>query len=128
MSYTTDAVTHVRELEKRRWEALVGSDTATLRALFADGMSYTHSNAMVDTKDSYIGAIENGVVSYVAVDPQDEQVRIFGGTAVVTGSAVLDARAGGRDVRTKARYSAVWAQENGNWRFVCWQSTPQPQP
>ncbi|WP_424534002.1 nuclear transport factor 2 family protein [Sphaerisporangium viridialbum] len=120
------AVVEVQELEGRRWAALVAADTSTLRELFADRMSYTHSNALVDTKDGYIKSIEDGTVSYIAVDPSDEQVRIFGSTAVVTGRAVIDARAGGNDHRTQARYSAVWAKDDGQWRFVCWHSTPQP--
>jgi ketosteroid isomerase-like protein len=51
-------------------------------------------------------------------------VRAFGDTAVVTGRAVLDAEARGRPVRTTARYSAVWARQDGSWRFVCWHATP----
>lgn len=120
------AFVEVQELEERRWAALVAADTGTLRELFADRMSYTHSNALVDTKHSYINAIEDGTVSYVAVDPSDVQVRIFGDTAVVTGRAVIDARGGGNDFRLQARYSAVWAKLDDQWRFVCWHSTPQP--
>ncbi|MEV0181635.1 nuclear transport factor 2 family protein [Streptomyces sp. NPDC050625] len=126
MSDVAAVSARIRQLEKHRWAALVGSDCAALRELFADRMTYTHSNAMVDTKDSYIRAIEDGTVTYVAVEPSDEEVRVFGHAAVVTGCAVIDARAGGREQRTRARYSAVWAQEDGRWRFVCWHSTPQP--
>ncbi|KUP97918.1 hypothetical protein AC529_04220 [Thermobifida cellulosilytica TB100] len=122
-----DTVTaEILELERRRWAALTSGDTAALRELFSARMTYTHSNAMVDTRDSYLGALDDGTVSYVAVDVADEQVRVFDAAAVVTGSAVIDARAGGRDVRTHARYSAVWAREDGRWAFVCWHSTPQP--
>ncbi|GAA3983815.1 nuclear transport factor 2 family protein [Thermobifida alba] len=123
----SDSVTaEILELERRRWAALVDADTAVLRQLFSERMSYTHSNAMVDTRESYLGALEDGTVAYVAVDVADEQVRVFDATAVVTGSAVIDARAGGRDLRTHARYSAVWARQDGRWSFVCWHSTPQP--
>jgi hypothetical protein len=124
---TDAAAAQVLELERRRWEALVASDTGTLHELFAEGMAYTHSNALVDTKSSYIKSIEDGAVSYVGVDSSDEEIRVFGGTAVVTGRAVIDARAGGRVHRAVARYSAVWALTGGRWQFVCWQSTPQPQ-
>lgn len=92
---TDAAAAQVLELERRRWEALVASDTGTLHELFAEGMAYTHSNALVDTKSSYIKSIEDGAVSYVGVDSSDEEIRVFGGTAVVTGRAVIDARAGG---------------------------------
>lgn len=121
---TGDPTGTVEALEERRWAALTSSDTTVLRELFADGMAYTHSNAMVDTKDSYLAAIDDGRVAYTGVDRSDVVVRTFGDTAVVTGRAVIDARAGGRPVQTVARYTAVWARQDGDWRFVCWHSTP----
>ncbi|MFD7407848.1 nuclear transport factor 2 family protein [Streptomyces sp. NPDC059866] len=124
---TDTAAARVMELERRRWEALLASDTAALHELFADRMVYTHSNALVDSKSSYIKAIEDGSVRYVAVESTGEEVRVFGSTAVVTGRAVIDARTGGQDRRAVARYSAVWAETAGRWQFVCWHSTPQPQ-
>lgn len=121
---TDDPAHAVQALEERRWTALTSSDTAALRELFADDMAYTHSNAMVDTKDSYLAAIDDGRVAYTSVDRSDEVVRTFGSTAVVTGRAVIGALAGGRPVQTVARYSAVWARPDGDWRFVCWHATP----
>ncbi|MEY9211752.1 nuclear transport factor 2 family protein [Thermobifida halotolerans] len=124
----SDAVTaEILELEKRRWAALVEGDTATLRELFADRMSYTHSNAMVDSKDSYLGTLADGTVAYTAADVADERVRLFGDTAVVTGDVRLGARAQGRELRLRARYSAVWARHGGRWSFVCWHSTALPE-
>jgi ketosteroid isomerase-like protein len=119
-----DATDDVRQLEERRWTALTSSDTGTLRELFDDGMAYTHSNAMLDSKDSYLRSIDEGVVAYTAVQRSDEVVRTFGDTAVVTGRAVIDAKAGGRALQTIARYTAVWARQNGGWRFVSWHATP----
>lgn len=121
---TSDDRAAVGALEERRWVALTGSDTAALRELFADGMAYTHSNAALDTKDTYLGAIDDGRVAYRSVERSDEVVRTFGDTAVVTGRAVIGAEAGGRAVQTVARYSAVWARRGGDWRFVCWHATP----
>ena len=121
---TDDQADAVQALEERRWTALTSSDTAALRELFADDMAYTHSNAMVDTKDSYLAAIDDGRVAYTSVDRSEEVIRTFGATAVVTGRAVIGALAGGRPVQTVARYTAVWARPDGDWRFVCWHATP----
>lgn len=121
------ATAQILELERRRWAALLDSDTATLGELFDDRMSYTHSNAMVDSKDSYLGTLADGTVAYTAADVTDEQVRLFGDTAVVTGNAHLGARARGRELRLRARYSAVWARRDGRWSFVCWHSTALPE-
>jgi len=47
----------VLELEDARWRALLSNDVAELDELFSDDLSYTHSNAMMDTKSSYLGAL-----------------------------------------------------------------------
>jgi len=114
----------VLELEDARWRALMSNDVAELDELFSDDLSYTHSNAMMDTKSSYLGALRTGVFRYDAIDRSDVQVRVVGGTAMVTGLADITSVAGDRSVRTRALYSAVWAMEGDTWRFVCRHSTP----
>lgn len=123
---TDPALTDVLELEQRRWDALIAGDTATLAELFADEMSYTHSNAMAEDKASYLSSIERKVFDYQAVERHDQQARRVGDTVLLTGRAEIDVRAGGRDVHLNARYSVVWARQDGRWRFLCWQSTSIP--
>ena len=123
---TDAAIAEVLELERRRWDAMIAKDTAVLDDLFADEMSYTHSNALVDTKASYLKAIEDRVFDYKAVRRFDEEARLFGDTALLTGRAEIDVAAAGRTVHLNARFSVVWARRDGRWKFLCWQSTPIP--
>src|SRR4051794_240987 len=88
MTPVTDTVTPVATLEQRRWQALVAGDLAELDRLFADGMTYTHSNGMVDTKQSYLGALRAGVFRYVDIEVDEPTSREFGGTVVMAGRAV----------------------------------------
>jgi ketosteroid isomerase-like protein len=123
---TDAAATEVLELEQRRWDAMIAKDTATLAELFADEMSYTHSNAMVDTKSSYLRAIEQRTFDYRAVERSDERVVAVGDLVLLTGRARVEVVAGGRQVDLDARYSVVWVRRDGRWRFLCWQSTSIP--
>lgn len=123
---TDAALDDVLQLEQRRWDAMIAKDTATLAELFADELSYTHSNALVDTKASYLRAIEDRTFDYRSVDRSDEQARIIGDTALLTGRARIEVVAGGRTVQLDARYSVVWVRRDGRWQFLCWQSTPVP--
>ncbi|MBL8674563.1 MAG: nuclear transport factor 2 family protein, partial [Rhodospirillales bacterium] len=61
----------VVELDKRRMDAMGKKDVATLKALIADDLIYTHSSARIDTKASLIGAMESGATVYTAVEPSD---------------------------------------------------------
>ena len=123
---TDAAIAEVLELERRRWDAMIAKDTAVLDDLFADEMSYTHSNALVDTKASYLKTIEDRVFDYQGVRRFDEEARLFGDTVLLTGRAEIDVTARGRPVRLNVRFSVVWAQRHGRWKFLCWQSTPIP--
>ncbi len=119
-------VAEVLELEARRWNAMIAKDTATLAELFADEMSYTHSNALVDTKASYLKAIEKGTFDYQAVKRSDDAITVFGDTALLTGRAEIDVNGGGRQLHLNARYTVIWLRRDGTWQFLAWQSTAIP--
>lgn len=121
MSSAADAIT---ALEDQRWEAQIGADTDTLEALIDDALSYTHSNGAVDTKASYLKAIEKGIFDYRSENRTDVTVHVAGDTAMVTGRIAIEVVAGGREVNLDSRYSVIWAKGADGWRFLCWQSTP----
>jgi ketosteroid isomerase-like protein len=123
---TDAAVQEVVELEQRRWDAVLAKDVATLAELFAEEMSYTHSNAVVDDKASYLKAIEERIFDYQSVERFDEDARRVGDTVMLTGRARIDVAAAGRVVNLNARYTVVWVKRNDRWAFLCWQSTSIP--
>ena len=61
----------VIELDKQRMTAMAQKDIATLNALIADELVYTHSSARLDTKQSLIGTCRSGRTVYTAVVPSD---------------------------------------------------------
>ena len=121
---TTDAIA---ALEARRWDALIAGDLDAIDELFHDDLTYTHSNAVVDTKTSYIDNLRNGVVKYLAVERSDTAVQLHGDVASVTGSASFTVHVAALDgeVTINSRYSAVWINDGG-WQFVLWHNTPLP--
>lgn len=114
----------VRQVEDRRIKALVDDDVATLEAIFADDLTYTHSSAAVDTKASYIAALRSGKTKYESVDRQPSTVRVYGDVAVMTGEALVGLR--GRAEKLALRYTLVYVKQGGQWRMVAWQSTRLP--
>jgi ketosteroid isomerase-like protein len=123
---TDAALNEVLELEERRWAAMIAKDTDVLADLFAEEMSYTHSNAVVDTRSSYLEAIEKRTFDYHGVERSDTTEHLVGDTALLTGRAEIDVTAGGHQVHLNARYTVVWVRRDGRWQFLCWQSTSIP--
>lgn len=114
----------VRAAEDRRIRALVEDDFAALEEILAEDLTYTHSNALVDTKASYIRTLRAGTTKYAAIDRDTPAVRLYGSTAVLTGTASMTMRGQADPVRL--RYTLVYVKRNGRWQAVAWQSTRLP--
>ncbi len=116
----------VRSAELARFKAMTTNDLATLRTLLGDDLIYTHSNAALDTKASYVGSIESGDLKYVSIEPTDMKVRTYGTMAVITAEAAITSVSKGQTMSSRLRYTDVWVQRDGRWQMVGWQSTRIP--
>lgn len=116
----------ITALEDRRFAAQMASDGDALNELLADNLRYTHSNATVDTKASYIDSIVSGRVSYREVRRTETDIQLADACAVVTGRAELDVSTPIGDRTIVCRYSAIWGSVDGRWQFLAWESTPFP--
>ena len=114
-------------LENRRYAAMVAADKATLDELLADDIVYTHSNAVVDTKQSYIEGILNGRWAYAKAERPEEKIVVFGDCARVIGHVRLTLKNPDGTTRTvNGRFMNLWVKRNGKWQMTGWQSTPIP--
>lgn len=125
MSTDTDII---RQMEDRRYAAMIAADAAALDELLADDLRYTHSNTVVDTKASLMDLLTSGKLSYRAARPVIDDIFRYGDAAVVTGSMELDVSVGGADRTVRGRFTNVWVNKDGRWQFAAWQSTPSPTP
>jgi ketosteroid isomerase-like protein len=115
------------DLDKRRMAAMAQKDVATLNALLADDLVYTHSSARLDTKQSLIGNMEAGATVYTGVEPSDVKAQDLGDAVVLTGSCRISVMSGGRPNSFGVRFTDVYANRGGRWQMVAWQSTRLPE-
>jgi ketosteroid isomerase-like protein len=118
------ALSPALQLDELRWKALVGNDLDLLDSMFADDMTYIHSNGMRDSKDTYLGALRNGVFRYLSIDVSEAQAHSHGNTTVITGRAVATTRSGAGELISPLTYTAVWSLVADEWKFVAWHSCP----
>jgi ketosteroid isomerase-like protein len=114
------------ELDKKRMIAMGEKDVATLNALIADDLIYTHSSARQDTKQSLIAAMESGATVYTAVVPSEVKAQDCGDAVVLTGVARISVNAGGKANSFGVRFTDVYANRGGRWQMITWQSTRLP--
>ena len=121
-----DPVEALRQAESRRFAAMVRADNAALRPMLDDGLSYTHSNAMVETKESHLAAIGSRRTVYRALTPVSLSYRVVGDMAIGTGMVSAKGSLEGTEFDVMLRVTTVHARGDGTWRLLASQSTRIP--
>jgi ketosteroid isomerase-like protein len=111
------------ELDRQRMAAMATKDVVALNALLADDLIYTHSSARMDTKKTLVGAMESGATVYTAIEPSEVVAQDLGDAVVLTGVAAISVNSGGNANSFRVRFTDVYANRNGQWQMVTWQST-----
>ncbi len=111
------------DLDRKRMTAMAEKDIATLNAVLADDLIYTHSSARLDTKQSLVGNMQSGSTVYNSVEPSDVKAQDLGSAVVLTGVARIRVTSNGQPNAFAVRFTDVYANRGGKWQMVCWQST-----
>ncbi len=100
-----------------------------LDAIFSDSLRYAHSNGIVDTKTSFIELLSSGKTKYLGYDHKDRTITFpVPDIALVVGQARVQAESASGKMDNVLSYLSVWRLENGQWRFLAWQSCRLPAP
>ena len=110
----------IRQVEDKRREALLRSDTATLDRILADEYFVTNQFGQIQTKTQMISALKSGELKFESVVEDDVSVRVYGDAAVVTGRAT--SKHEGRE-STQVRFTRVYVKRRGHWQAVTYQVT-----
>jgi Domain of unknown function (DUF4440) len=74
-------------IEKRRFDAMVHKDTALLKVLLADSMTFIHSSGVIDNKNSFLKDIGSGRITYMFIIPEKLTATVDGNYAWIFGRA-----------------------------------------
>ena len=113
-------------LEDERYAAMCSGDFAALEAMLHDELLYTYSSGLTDTKDTCLASLRSGKRKYKTAACSDRKVRLAGDTALVTGRAAIEAEINGRPRSLKLVFLNAWTKTPSGWKFIAYQSTPQP--
>ena len=113
-------------LEDRRLAAMIAKDFGALEALVHEQLLYTHSSGITDTKASWLESMKSGKVKYKSATGVDRKVRVINDMALISGMAHIEADIGGQPRTLRLLFLNAWAKTPQGWKFVAWQSCPQP--
>lgn len=112
----------VLAVEKQRFDAQVSKNYAVLEQVLANDLVYTHSHGGSDTKPSFIQSIRDGKSSYDAIDPQEQNVRLYGNMAIINGVCAVKMTSNGQTINMRLKYTDVYVRKGNQWQMVSWQS------
>lgn len=117
----------LQSADDARVAATLAGDRAKLAAIFSDELRYAHSSGNVDTEASFMDALASGRLKYVAWNYVERNFSFPApGIALMSGrTRIKVARAEG-ELEMMLSFLAVWREENGQWRFLAWQSGKLP--
>lgn len=119
----------VRAADDERVAAMISADPSRLGAVLSDDLHYVHSNGKTDTKASYLESIATHHTVYESVAYVQRDFRPASpGVVLMTGQAKLKVGNSGQKTEADISFLAVWRRENGQWRFLAWQSCKNSHP
>jgi uncharacterized protein YlzI (FlbEa/FlbD family) len=110
-----------------RITAMRNPDESTLAAAFSEDLRYTHSNGLVDTKATFLDVLVSGKTRYLNYDHVERSFTFPApGIALMNGRARVRAETAKGQMDSTLSYLAVWRNEDGEWKFLAWQSCRLP--
>ena len=123
MTITQDVEATIVGLEEERLAAMVAADVDTLARILADDLSYVHTTAAIDTKESLTGGLASGRLNYESITPTTERaVRTYGDCAIVRGGARVHVNGN----HFSLEYTVVYVNNDDNWQMTSWHATRLP--
>ena len=110
------------------WATFVGqANVDELDKLLNDKYIHIHGTALVESKAQFLEAFKNGSRKYDPIKIEDMKVRIFGSSAVVTGTFNLKAFVRGKTIEGVNRFGLILAITEKGKQVVSFQATAIPQ-
>lgn len=108
----------VLEMKRQYDVALRRADSGWFERAFVDDYLLIPDDATTYTKSQFIRQLASREVVWETATGQDQRVRIYGDTAVVTGQFSGQGRLNGKPFKTHERFTPVWIKRNGRWKAV----------
>lgn len=109
------------KLEYEWGEAIKQHDTAVLERILADDFIFTDAEGQVWNKAQYIPQAVRDTLAAFHID--DERVRLYGETGVVTSVVSWTGTYNGKGTSFDVRYTDVFVKRDGHWQCVAAQDT-----
>jgi len=103
--------------------ALRTRDFATLERLYSERYMLVRSDGSVLNKQQVLKDLRDQGLTFESIELEQEEVRLFGSVAILTGESRTVSSRDGRSTRSHFRLVAVYVKEDADIRLAYFQST-----
>jgi ketosteroid isomerase-like protein len=121
-----DEAPRLRTLERELNRAIATRDARRVTDLLADDWVLVSGAGKVKTKADMLAEMAEPDLEFQELDTRDVMVRVWGDTAVITGTLHQRYRLRGKQSEVTMRYSDTWARSGDTWRQVSGHATRLP--
>lgn len=115
----------LRAIERERLRSLVDADMEVARRLHADDFQLITPTGGAVSKDEYLGLIASADVDYLEWEPEEIDMRLYDGVAVLRYRARLKIAVKGQPDAPSGRFwhTDLYEKRSGQWQVVWSQAT-----
>ena len=113
----------VRKIEDEFAAAYGRNDADALDRLWAADYTFVNLAGQVLTKAQRLAMLRSGELKIEGYSRDEENIRVYGTTAVVTYRSTVKAQRNGTDISSQRRVITVLVKRDGRWQAVAQHST-----
>jgi ketosteroid isomerase-like protein len=114
----TDEGPRLRSLERELNQAIAQRDTQRVNDLLSDDWLLVTGSGRVKTKRDMLADIARPDIEFQDNETRDVMVRVWGDTAVLTGTLHQRYKQDGKQQDVTLRYTDTWTRTGDSWRQV----------
>jgi len=98
--------------------AIINTDSLTLKNLTWDELSYGHSAGLIQDQKAFITGVMNGPTFFKSIEPLDQKITVAGKNAIVRHIVTAKAVNKGNPLDLKFGNIMVWQKKQGKWKLL----------
>src|ERR1700746_2253025 len=124
LAESPDEIAVAKNVEAFR-QAQIAHDAKALEALCAAELSYSHSDARVEDRATFVANATNGKSKFLTLEYKDPQIRVVGPAAIVRFRWVGESQsvADGKKNNTNLHILMNWQKQGSDWKLLSRAST-----
>ncbi len=116
----------VTETVENLRSAMIAGDAYTLNNIADKNLSYGHSNGYVEDKEEFIRKLVTGLSNFEKIDLSDQNIKIFGTTAVVRHKFFAQTNDSEKGVAfVNLSILLIFKKISGTWKLIARQAVKQ---